>query len=89
MTGREQEIPGFHVPYHRSLMQVVLIAGLPRSAAYMLWTIAAALGMGMRQWWVLPVAIVIHALVAIFIKNDPYFFEILNRALKAPKSLEP
>jgi type IV secretion system protein VirB3 len=85
----DNEIPGFRVPFHRSLMQVVLMAGLPRSVALMLWTTAGALGLGMRQLWVVPFALVLHFGIALLTRNDPYFFEIFTRALKAPGTLQP
>lgn len=85
----DKEVPGFLVPFHRSLMQVMLTAGLPRSLAFMLWTTAGALGLGMRQWWVIPIALVVHLGAAMLTKKEPHFFDIFIRAIKAPNSLVP
>lgn len=84
-----KDVPGFFIPFRRSLMQVMLMAGLPRTLAFMIWTTAGALGLGMRQWWVVPVAVIIHIGVAMLTKKEPYFFEIFIRAIKAPDKLQP
>lgn len=79
----------YHVPVHRSLTEVILLGGLPRTVAILLWTLAAAAGFGMQQLWVLPVAIVLHVILAMMAKRDPHFFDVFVRALKSPKRLDP
>lgn len=88
MTSNK-DVPGFVIPFHRSLMEVVLTAGLPKTVAFLLWTTTAALAFGMRQWWILPPAILLHLGLAYVAKGEPYFFDIFLRAIKAPKSLQP
>lgn len=80
---------GYEVPVHRSLTEVILLGGVPRTPAILLWTIAAALGFGLQQLWVLPVAIALHFTLVAMTRRDPYFFEVFIRALKTPKRLYP
>ena len=82
-------IDGFEIPLHRSLTEVILLGGLPRTVALMLWTISIALAFGMQQLWVLPVAVMLHLLLMTLTRRDPFFFEVFIRALKSPKILYP
>ena len=41
-------IEGYEVPVHRSLSDVILLGGVPRTPAILLWTTATALGFGMQ-----------------------------------------
>jgi type IV secretion system protein VirB3 len=59
-----------------------MIAGLPRSAALVLWTGVAALFFGGHQLWVLPIGLVLHVAGVAAAKHDPYFFDVFIRALK-------
>lgn len=80
---------GFEVPVHRSLTEPILLAGLPRTLALLLWTTAAALGLGLRQIWVVPVALALHGVLAAAAKRDPYFFDVFLRAIHAQRRLDP
>ncbi|NTW83974.1 MAG: conjugal transfer protein [Chlorobiaceae bacterium] len=82
-------IDGYEVPVHRSLTERILLGGVPRTPAILLWTIAATLGFGLQQIWVLPVAISFHFVLVAMTRKDPYFFEVFIRALKTPKCLYP
>jgi type IV secretion system protein TrbD len=82
-------LDGFEVPVHRSLVEPMLMAGLPRTLALVLWTTMAAFAFGLRQLWVLPIGLGLHLLCAAVTRADPYFFDILIPALKAPKRLDP
>ena len=79
---------GFEVGGHRSLVEPILLAGLPRHIALFLWTATAALVMGMRQLWVLPIALCLHVPMVWITKKEPYFFDFFFRALRAPKRLD-
>ena len=76
-------------PLHRSLVQPLLVAGLPRTLAYLLWTVAMAFGFGLHQGWIIPIAVVLHLIFAAAARNNPYFFDVFLRALKANRRLEP
>jgi len=82
-------IEGYEVPVHRSLTDVILLGGVPRTLAFLLWTTAAAFGFGLHQLWVVLVGIVFHLVFAAAARRDPFFFEVFVRALKAPKRMEP
>lgn len=80
---------GFDAPVHRSLTEVILLGGLPRTVGLLLWTTAAAVGFGLQQIWVLPFAIVAHIGLVFVTKKDPFFFDVFVQAIKAPKQLNP
>jgi type IV secretion system protein VirB3 len=80
---------GFEVPLHRSLTEPMLLAGLPRTVALVLWTTAGAFAFGLHQVWVLPIGIAVHLAAAAVTKSDPYFFDVLLLALKTQRRLDP
>ena len=82
-------IEGYEIPLHRSLTEVILLGGVPRTPAILLWTTSAALGFGMQQIWVLPFAVLMHLVLVALTRRDPFFFEVFIRALKSPKRLDP
>ena len=86
MTGRPD---GFEVPLHRSLVEPMLLAGLPRTVALVLWTAVGAFVLGLHQVWVLPIGLVAHLAAGAVTKADPYFFDVLLLALKTQKRLDP
>jgi hypothetical protein len=45
-----EEIAGFEAPVHRSLTELILLAGAPRAVAIINGTVSAALGLGLRLW---------------------------------------
>jgi type IV secretion system protein VirB3 len=77
------------VPLHRSLIEPMTIAGLPRSAALGLWTGIAAFLFGGHQLWMLPLGIVLHIACVAAAKADPYVFDVFILALKTQRRLEP
>ena len=80
---------GFEVPIHRSLTEPILVAGLPRGFAFLLWTPGMVIILGLYQIWFLPVQIALHLLFVALTKREPYFFDVLLRALRAQRRLEP
>jgi type IV secretion system protein VirB3 len=80
---------GFEVPVHRSLTEPMLLAGLPRNLGLILWTSTATFAFGLHQIWVLPISLALHAVFATAAKRDPYFFDVVFRALRATRRLEP
>jgi type IV secretion system protein VirB3 len=80
---------GFEVPLHRSLVEPMLLAGLPRTVALVLWTGVNAIAFGLHQLWVLPLGIVLHLAAAAVTKADPYFFDIVILAVKTRRRLDP
>ena len=45
-------VMGFAAPVHRALTEPMLLAGAPRAIALVNGTLAAALGVGLRLWFV-------------------------------------
>jgi type IV secretory pathway TrbD component len=86
MTARPD---GYEVPLHRSLVEPMLLAGVPRTVALVLWTAIGAFVLGLHQVWVLPIGLVAHFAAATVTKADPYFFEVLLLALKTQRRLDP
>ena len=86
MTARPD---GYEVPLHRSLVEPMLLAGLPRTVALVLWTAVGAFVLGLHQIWVLPIGLVAHGAAATVTKADPYFFDVLVLALKTQRRLDP
>ena len=80
--------PGLEVPLHRSLKQPILIAGLPRNLGLLLWTTTAAFALGLHQLLVLPLALVFHLVFAAMARRDPFFFDVIVRAV-GQRRLEP
>ncbi len=76
------------VPLHRSLTQPIMVAGLPRNLGLLLWTATAAFALGLHQLWVLPVALLLHAVFAAMAKRDPHFFDVIVRAV-GQRRLDP
>ena len=80
---------GLEVPLHRSLIEPMMMVGLPRTVALVLWTSVCAFAFGLRQIWVLPIGLLVHIVCVAAAKSDPYIFEILALALKAQRRLDP
>src|SRR3569832_1222528 len=80
---------GFEVPVHRSLTQPILVAGLPRRFAILLWTPGMVIILGLYQIWFLPVQIALHVLFAALTRRDPFFFDVFIRAMHAQRQHDP
>jgi type IV secretory pathway TrbD component len=80
---------GFEVPIHRSLTEPILVAGLPRGFAILLWTPGMVVILGLYQVWFLPVQLALHLLFVALTRHEPHFFEVFKRALRAQRRLEP
>lgn len=80
----DQHLPvGFDVPLHRSLVEPVLLGGVPRTSAIMLGTVSAALGLGLQQWLAgLLLWIFGHTTAALCARHDADFAEVLVRHLR-------
>jgi type IV secretion system protein TrbD len=80
---------GLEVPLHRSLVEPMLLAGLPRTAALVLWTSVGAFAFGLHQVWTLPVGVALHLAAAAATRSDPYVLDIVAPALKSQRRLDP
>jgi len=71
-------VPGFEIPLHRSLTEPITLGGVPRTAAILNGTLAAALGLGLQLWFVgLVVWIAGHTVAVLATKKDPAFMDVL------------
>ena len=86
---KEETPDGFEIPIFRALTQRLMMMGVPRNLTIALWTIAASVGFGLRQFWILPIFSLLHFICSQASKNDAYFLDIFIDALKSPKKLEP
>lgn len=89
MTGLTDHPEGFEAPVHRALVEPILLGGAPRAVAILNGTLAAALGLGLRQWlaglllWAFG-----HSVAVLAAKRDPNFAPVLLRHLRQAGRLE-
>jgi type IV secretory pathway TrbD component len=74
--------PGYRIRLHSSLTAPIMLGGVPRQFAILNWTICAALVLGMRAIYLLPLFVMFHVGAVFFAKKDPYFFEVILRHLR-------
>ena len=80
----QAELPeGFIIPVRRSLTEPILMGGVPRTAAILNGTLAAALGLGpqLRALGII-YYICAHTLCVLAVSRDPQFMEVLIRHIK-------
>lgn len=78
-------IPGHRIVLHSSLTTPILLGGVPRRFAILNWTLCAAMVLGLRAIYLLPLFIILHLMAIFFAKKDPDFFEVVLRSLKQKK----
>lgn len=75
----ENKPEGYYVPIHKSLVDPLLIGGIPRNLCLMLWSCGMAIGVMLKMYWFFIIVIAIHLLVLKMTKHDPdYFATVLN-----------
>lgn len=83
----------YEQPVHRSLIDPILIAGIPRSVALVLWVTTGAIALGLQQMWILGIAIPLHLALAAITKPDPYaleiFFKEIVKQVRSPDRFDP
>lgn len=89
MTAAREHPEGFEAPIHRALVEPILLGGAPRAIAILNGTLAAALGLGLRQWLAgLLLWSVGHSIAVLAAKRDPDFAPVLVRHLRMSGQLE-
>jgi len=73
-TAAYQLPEGFTIPVRRSLTEPILLGGVPRTAAILNGTLAAALGLGLQLW--------LLGIIYYVCARDPQFMEVLVRHIK-------
>ena len=78
-TAAYQLPEGFTIPVRRSLTEPILLGGVPRTAAILNGTLAAALGLGL-QLWLLGIIYYVcaHTLCVFFASRDPQFLSLIH-----------
>lgn len=88
MPGDIGGVPGFFVPVHRALSEPILLGGAPRALAIFNGTLAGAVGLGLRLWFVgLALWAVGHLAAVWAAKRDPLFVDVVRRHLRIPGHL--
>ena len=84
----DEPVPGFYAPVHRALTVAILLGGAPRAVAILNGTLAAAIGLGLRLWFVGAALWLIGHLAAVWAaKRDPDFVDTVRRHLRYPAHL--
>ncbi len=79
---------GYFAVVHRALVEPILLGGAPRTVAIANGTLAAAVGLGLRLWFVgLLLWLIGHALAVWATRHDPQFVEVGRRHLRYPPYL--
>ena len=74
---------GYAIPVRRSLTQPILLGGVPRTAAILNGTLAAALGLGLQLWGLgILYYVCAHTLCVLAAARDPQFMDVLVRHIK-------
>jgi type IV secretion system protein VirB3 len=76
---------GLEIPLYQSLTQPILMGGVPRTFAILLWMFVMILSIPLHLFYIgIPFGIFTHSLAAWLTKRDPHFFEVLVRHLRQP-----
>lgn len=76
---------GFRIKLHHAFIAPILLAGVPRRFGIVLWTICAAFVLGMQAWYVFPLFLIIHIIVALMVKHDPHLIDVVARHIHQKK----
>ena len=73
---------GYEIPIHRALTEQILLGGVHRAVAILNGTIAAAFGIGLHSFYIIPFCLFVHIAAVIMTKRDPQFFDCFRRHIK-------
>lgn len=68
---------GYYIPVHKSLIDPFLMAGVPTNFFIMLSSMTVSIGVMLKMYWFMGIAIVMYLVVRNYTKKDPQFFETL------------
>jgi type IV secretory pathway VirB3-like protein len=74
-------------PVYRAILFPTTIFGIPEKLFMLIAIISMAIIMGLRQYWFIPVPIVIFLIIKPMTKNDPFFFDIFLSSMRIPEVL--
>jgi len=90
MAGDNDIVPGYFAPVHRALSEPILLGGAPRALAILNGTLAGAIGLGLRLWFVgLALWAFGHAIGVWAARRDPQFIDAARRHLRYPGWMRP
>jgi type IV secretion system protein VirB3 len=90
MEGGGDIVLGYYAPVHRALSEPILLGGAPRAVAILTGTLAGAVGLGLRLWFVgLAIWAIGHALGVWAARRDPQFVDVARRHLRYPTWMRP
>ena len=81
----ETQENGFLTPVYDALVERQLMAGVPRTFGIMVWVICGSLALFQSAWFMLLAGIVVHYIMAFFVRKDPWFFETLKLSRRYPE----
>lgn len=81
LTMQERPEPKFsyEITFYRALAEPVLVAGVPRGAAYLNGTMLVGFAVYLKSWLIIPVCLVIHLVLVEVSKRDPQLVDVLRR----------
>lgn len=80
---------GYEVPLHTSITQPILLGGVDRNIALMIWTPVAAFSLPLGYFYIaIPIGLILHAIIAWFTSKEPHFYVIMRRHLKQKSFLD-
>ena len=75
----QEEVLGFNVPVHKSLLSPLYWMGVPRNLAIMELACALFFGLLFRKYWVIGITFTVHTLFAFIGRVDPLWYQVLLR----------
>jgi type IV secretory pathway VirB3-like protein len=69
-------------PFYQGSIERIMLGGVPRQYAILLYTIGAAFVLGMYNFYIIPVVFLIHFVLKLLYKRDEYIVEIVLQHMK-------
>lgn len=79
----------YAIPFHRAIISRELIAGISRTALFILFILTVIIVLGLHQWWFIAVTILLFLVFRKCTKYDEYLIEIIMHAVLLPDELLP
>jgi type IV secretory pathway TrbD component len=77
------------IPLYQALTERIMLAGVPRKIAILTGTAGAAAVFGLQNLYVVPFVLILHYVLVLLYKIDPYFVEIIIQHIKEDDYLFP
>jgi type IV secretion system protein TrbD len=83
----KNEPDGFRVPIHRSLIDPLMMGGIPRHIALLNGFVTLIVVMGAHNLWMLPLGIMSHVILATLHRRDKHILGVIKANLSRPSYL--